>query len=295
MSDGGSDSTPDSAGPAESSGAWSAQVWDGEQGEVWVANHARLEEMLGRFTPGLLTAAAIKPDDAVVDVGCGCGETTVQAAGAARSGRVLGVDLSAPMLARARQLAAAQGADNVVFEQADAEVYPFPGASFDTAISRFGLMFFNDPPVAFANIGRALRPGGRLGFLSWQALERNEQVALPLRVAAAQGVPVSFSTGAQEPGPFSLADPERIRDLLGEAGFGGIRIEPVEQRLRVGDDADDVLAFYRTQPMAKTCMQAAPAELAERVLEAIRAALVPHESAEGLFLDSAAWLVSAHW
>lgn len=126
----------------------------------------------------------------------------------------------------------------------------------------------DDPQVAVAKLGR-----------------RGAQLVV------AGDLPVSFSTGAQEPGPFSLADPERIRDLLGE---GGIRIEPVEQRLRVGDDADDVLAFYRTQPMAKTCIQAAPAELAERVLEAIRAALVPHERAEGLFLDSAAWLVSAH-
>lgn len=162
------------------------------------------------------------------------------------------------------------------------------------AISRFGLMFFSDPQAAFANVGRALRPGGRLIFCCWQALERNEQAALPLRVVAAQGVPVSFATSPQQPGPWSLADPQRIRDLLSPAGFDRIRIAPIEQRLRVGDDADDVLAFYQTQPMAKSCMAAAPPHLVGRMLEAIRTALVPYETAEGLFLASAAWLVSAH-
>lgn len=248
--------------------------------------------MLGRFTPGLLTAAAISPGDAVVDVGCGCGQTSLRAARAARPGQVLGIDLSSPMLERGRQLAAAQGADNVAFEQADAQTHAFPGASFDVAISRFGLMFFSDPPAAFANIGRALRSGGRLAFVCWQAFERNEQAALPLRVLAAQGVPVP--TGADGPGPYSLADPERIRELLSGAGFDGIRIKPVEKRLRVGDGAGDVLAFYQTQPMAKNCMATAPAELVERMVEAIRAALLPHETTEGLFLGSAAWLVSAH-
>lgn len=218
---------------------WTASGWEGELGEHWAANAARQEALLGRFTPRLLDAARISAGDDVLDVGCGTGQTTRAAARLADPGRVLGVDISTPVLERARADAVGSAAQNLAFAQADAQTYAFAEASWDVAISRFGMMFFSDPAAAFANIGRAVRPGGRLAFLCWQAMERNEYVALPLRVAAAHGF--EAPPGGEGPGPYSPADPRRTESLLTSAGFDRIHTEPVEELLRVGDDADDVL------------------------------------------------------
>jgi len=261
----------------------------GGHGEVWIEHQDRQDAVVSSFTPRLLSAAAICPGDAKFYLGCGCGMPSLYAiAHAAGAGRVLGVDVSDPMLERARQVAAARGAGNVSFELVDAAVHPFEPASFGVVISRFGMMFFAAPEPAFANIRRAMRPEGRLAFTCWQTFERNEHAALPLRVVADQA-PLPHSTGAGGPGPHSLFDPDHVRDLLTDAGFNKIRIEPVEGPLRVGDDADHVLAFYRVQPAAKSF----PPDLIDRTLETIRAALVPHETPDGVFLESAAWLVSA--
>lgn len=160
------------------------------------------------------------------------------------------------------------------------------------AISRFGTMFFTDPVAAFANIASAIRPGGRLAFLCWQKMARNEHVALPLRVAAAYSH-FQLPPGGDCPGPYSLADPARTKKLLTSAGFDRVRIEPVEELLRVGRDADDVLRYYQAQPLAKPFMATARKDQVVRVREAIRTALVAHESSGGVFLASAAWLVTA--
>lgn len=242
-----------------------------------MANQARHETMLGTFTPRLLGAAGIGPGERVLDIGCGCGETSIAAAKMAKPGRVLGVDLSAAMLGRARELAAAEAMDNLAFERADVQVHAFDPGSFDVAISRFGVMFFPDPSAAFSNIARALRPGGRIAFLCWQAFERNQHAALPLQIPASMA-PVPLPTGRDGPGPFRLADRALINDLLSGAELEDICIESVEERLRVGDDAEDVLGFYRDQPQAKAAMAAAPAEAIEHVLGAIREALLSHES-----------------
>src|SRR5690242_14804122 len=157
----------------------------------------------------------------------GTGQTTRDAAAAAGPGPALGVDLSARMIELARRLAAEEGTGNVSFEQADAQIYPFPAGSFDVAISRTGTMFFGDPAAAFANIGRALRPGGRLVMLVWQGPGPNEWVReLSGALAAGRDLPAP-PPGA--PGPFSLADPGRVRALLAAAGFSGITMEALHE------------------------------------------------------------------
>src|SRR5437773_4952744 len=156
-----------------------AQAWNGDQGRHFVAENARHERMLETHTARLLEAAKIQRADSVLDVGCGCGETTMRAARAAWRGHALGVDLSAVMLAEARRLAASEGIGNAGFEQADAQTHPFPAAGFDVALSRFGVMFFDDPPAAFANIAAALRRGGRLAFVCWQEPGRIEYLTVP--------------------------------------------------------------------------------------------------------------------
>src|SRR5262249_31427945 len=150
----------------------------------------------------------------------------------APAGAVLGVDVSAPMLARARERAERAGLPNVRFEQADAQVHGFDAGAFDVVISELGVMFFDDPAAAFGNLRRALRPGGRLAFLCWQAQERNPYRMVPRRVIAAH-VPIPDGPPPGSPGAFSLAEPEVVRELLGGAGFARVALEPVTESLLV--------------------------------------------------------------
>ena len=151
-------------------------AWDGEEGDRWTEHEERYEASARRHSRRLLEAAQILTSDRVLDVGCGCGGTTRDAARIAGSGTALGVDLSRRMLDQARERSRAEGLTNVRFEQGDAQVYTFDANAFDVAISRFGVMFFDDPVAAFRNVGRALRPGGRVAFLVWQELRKNEWV-----------------------------------------------------------------------------------------------------------------------
>ena len=159
----------------------------------------------------------VQPRDHVLDIGCGTGQTTREAARMAQAGSALGVDISAPAIERARELARAEGLRNVTFERADAQAHRFPPERFDLAISRFGTMFFDDPVAAFANIGRALRPAGRLVMMVWQAHERNEW---DVAIHQSLGGPTGPSAVAPEgPDPFSLADPPTVEGILQAAGF----------------------------------------------------------------------------
>ena len=151
-----------------------AKAWDGHEGDMWTTHADRYEATSRRTWDAFLGRGLVAPGDDVVDVGCGTGKATADLARLAAPGRVLGVDLSSRMLERGRRRAEADGLANVEFLQADAQVHPFEEAAFDVAVSSFGAMFFNDQVAAFANIGRALRPGGRLAVMAWQELARNE-------------------------------------------------------------------------------------------------------------------------
>jgi SAM-dependent methyltransferase len=239
----------------------------------------------------LLASARVAPADHVLDVGCGCGESTRDAARAARDGRALGVDLSARMLDRAQERAAAEGLTNVEFVQADAQVHPFPGEAFDLAMSRFGAMFFGDPVAAYTNIARALRPQGRLALLVWQSLAENEWLqVLRAALAAGRDLPVP-PTGA--PGPFGLADPDTDRRILGAAGFADVAFEDVREPVWIGRDAADAFAFAREIGMARALVRDLDGATVARALGALADALASHETPDGVLLDSAAWLVTA--
>ena len=161
-------------------------IWDGTDGAYWAANAERFERSLAQYDDALFAAAAVKPADRVLDVGCGTGSTTRIAASAASSGTATGVDLSAAMLDVARRRAAGEGLTNVTFTQADAQVQPFGAAAFDLALSRTTAMFFGDPAAAFANLARALGRSGRLVLLVWQGLHQQEWM-LEIRTALAAG------------------------------------------------------------------------------------------------------------
>ncbi|MGY1706084.1 class I SAM-dependent methyltransferase [Geodermatophilus sp. SYSU D00697] len=265
-----------------------ARAWDGGEGAQWAASADRFDDAVRAYHPLFLAAAAIGSADRVLDVGCGNGRTTVDAARLAPDGHVLGVDLSARMLEVARARARAAGLGNVTFLQADAQVHRFePGAS-DVAISRSGAMFFADPVAALGNIGDALRPGGRLVLLTWQSLERNEWITA-CRDALAAGREFPLPPPGR-PGPFALSDPERISDLLPAAGFRDVHLESLELPMYFGRDAADAEVFLLRQ--LGWMLEGLDPGRREEAVGALRGSLAAHESPDGVTYGSAAWLVT---
>ncbi|MDH2429462.1 class I SAM-dependent methyltransferase [Sphaerisporangium sp. TRM90804] len=267
------------------------EEWNGEGGRYWAAHQERYDVMLSRLTTHLVAAMELAPADRVLDAGCGCGFTTRVAAARVTEGSVLGVDLSEPMLARARESVEREGLRNVRFERADVQVRDFPEAAFDVVISRLGLMFFDDPEAAFANLFRALRPGGRLVFLCWQEMAANEHRVVPLSAMSPYlSTPPRPSTA---PGAFSLGDPERLRGLLGGAGFADVVLTPVTEPVLVGGDAADAADFLRRLPSIRTPLEEVDEPTAAKAVDAMRDALAAYETPQGVQLGSAAWLVRA--
>ena len=274
-----------------------AEHWNsGEDLAYWIDNQPRVDRMLEPFAAMILRAAALEAGVRVLDVGCGCGATTLAAARLVAPGRAVGIDLSGPMLARATAAAASAGLASALFLQGDAQVHPLEPAGFDTVISRFGTMFFADPVAAFANIRATTRPGGRLVFVCWQPLAANEWLLVP-RAALAEHVPPPASVAQPADGPdmFALADPDRLREILAAARWRDIEIASEHTPMLVGGGGtvDDALGFLRTGSMGRTMLAGADAGAAERAIAALRAALADHADAEGVHLGAAVWLVRA--
>jgi SAM-dependent methyltransferase len=211
-----------------------AEFWS-QLAPTWLENEDRIEQV--GALPGELAMdrLGVAPGQRAVDLGCGSGRTTLElAARVGPSGDVVGVDISAEMLARARERAAQLR--NVEFVHADVQVHDLGEARFDAAYSRFGVMFFADPVAAFANIRRALRPGGVLSFVCWQGVFDNEWMLVP--GAAVAGVTGSLPPmpGPDEPGPFSLADPGRVHAVLEAAGFGSVEVVPHGDQVVISED-----------------------------------------------------------
>ena len=265
---------------------------DGDEGAHWASHQGRYDTMSAAFTPHLFGAAAIRTTDQVLDVGCGCGLSTRQAARTVSNGRAVGIDLSAPMLERARATAVVEGITNVIFEQGDAQVHPLPAGAFDVAISRFGIMFFADPVAAFANICRSLSPGGRLAALCWQEIANNPWLMVPATAALAH-VPVPDLGAPGTPGPFSLADPDHITALLTAAGLHQVSTTDVVAPLLLGRDTADTVEFIAGTGMARGLLDGADPDAAARALDAVADALRPYETPAGVQLDGAAWVVTA--
>jgi SAM-dependent methyltransferase len=272
------------------------------QREFWATEGPRQYQDYGDtnealFTPfgqAMLDAARLRPGERVLDVGCGYGSSTLEAAGrVAPSGRVVGVDISAAMLEPARQRVAAAGLGNVELLQADAQVHAFEAGAFDAVISRFGTMFFADPKAAFANLADALRPGGRLVFVCWQDPLKSEWVAVAVGavVATLGRTPDMGPPGA--PGPFAFADGDRLARLLTEGGFRGVALETVTRTVRIGRSIDNVAGFIMSLPQSRQLFAGAPKEAVEAAVRALGAAFAPYAGTHGVVMDSAACLVTA--
>jgi SAM-dependent methyltransferase len=262
-----------------------AQGWDGPTGDLWVEHADLFDAGVARYTEPFLAAAAIDPGTRVLDVGCGTGQTTRDAARLSGTGAVTGVDLSARMLDLARRRAA--GLPNVRFVQADAQVADL--GEHDRVISRTGVMFFGNPVAAFTNLACALVPGGRLALAVWAPYAEQEWIS-SFRTAAAGGraVPPPPPEG---PHPFSLGDPDRVRALLGAAGFTGVGIEGVREPMWFGPDVATAERMVLGIVGATIDELDEPARAAAR--GALRESLASHLGPDGVSYRSAMLMVTA--
>jgi SAM-dependent methyltransferase len=264
-------------------------AWDGDEGALWIANADRFDLAIAAYQGKFTAAADIADTDHVLDIGCGTGQTTRDAARAASSGSALGVDLSSQMIDLARRLAVDAGMRNARFEQADAQVQPFEPATFDVAISRMGAMFFGDAIAAFTNIGRALRRGGRLTLLTWQAMPLNEWI---VAFSSAMAVGRDLRMPPPDAGPFSLADPDRVHHVLTAAGFSDVTLDGVNAPMQFGEDIDD--AYQLVSEFFGWMLKDLDESGRSRALDALRATITAHhEAAHGVCYDSATWIVRA--
>ncbi len=259
-----------------------ARAWDGAEGAHWARYAERFEASTAAYDPVLFDAAGIAPGMRVLDVGCGSGATTREAARRAAPGQVVGVDLSAAMIDVARR----HGTPGAVYLRADAQVHPFADAAFDVVLSRTGASFFAGPAAAFANLARAMRPGARLTLLTWRRMADNAW-AREILAALTGSAPPEPPPG---PGPFGLADRSSTRDLLADAGFDGVQIGPESAPLVLGRSPEEALELVTG---LFEWLLPAPGPERDVVLGRLRALLERRHGPDGVALESSAWLVTA--
>jgi SAM-dependent methyltransferase len=228
--------------------------WNGENGRRWIADAARRDRVLQPISNALLKASGLQPDDAVLDVGCGCGATTFEASPiVGPTGAVLGMDISEVMLSVARRRVEGSGLANVSFVAADAQTHRFEPAQLDIAISRFGTMFFDDPVAAFANIARALRPAGRLCLVTWQPLAANDWLTIPGAAMLEYG---TLPKAADGPGMFAQSDPVTVTSVLRSSGFSEINVTAQALPLHLGTDPEEATDYLADTGMGRAVLNA---------------------------------------
>ncbi len=273
--------------------------WNGEAGKMWAQSQAILDGNMEQLSEVALAAAAPKPGEHVLDVGCGAGDTTlalarmITAGGA--PGRMLGVDISEPMLARARERAAERSfAEGVLaFVNADAAAHEFAAGAFDLVFSRFGVMFFADPVRAFKNLARATRPSGRLLFMCWRAMKENAWSHDPLEVVRPL-LPEMPQSPPDAPGPFAFASEARVRGILTEAGYRDITFTAADRPMVLGATVAEATEFaLRIGPTARALRELGTPEIAATAREKLTTLFQAYLEDGGVALPAAVWLVSA--
>jgi SAM-dependent methyltransferase len=268
-----------------------AAAWDGHEGDMWTEHADRYDRAGRRTWERFLAGGHIHAGDDVLDVGCGTGRATRDVAKIASNGQVLGIDLSARMLELARARTEAEALTNVAYVQGDAQVHPFSPARHDIAMSCYGGMFFGDPVAAYSNIANALRPGGRLVLLAWRDLAANEWL-VELRGALALGRELPVPP-PEAPTPFSLAEPVRVRALLGAAGYRDVEFEAIDEALCLGEDPADAMAFIETMGIVEGLLDGIDADGRSEAFANLRGLCEAHATDDGVLLDSASWCITA--
>lgn len=266
--------------------------WDGVVGERWAAEQETTDERIRPFGLAAMTAAAPQPGERVLDVGCGCGDTSLALAQAVGPmGAVVGVDVSSPMLAVARRRAG--NAANLSFIRADASHTDLPGP-FDLLYSRFGVMFFDDPPAAFLRMRQAMKPTGRLAFACWQSAGANPWAAVPA-VAARQAAGLDAAAADPfAPGPFAFGEASRVSSILEKAGFVGVQTKGFEAPMYLGSSPRSAAeGATRIGPASRVLREAGEAVLPV-VTDAIEKALRPYMATDGtVAFPGRVWIVTA--
>ena len=267
--------------------------WNGPAGQHWTDRQPMQDLLLAPVSEILIDRAAAKPGERVLDVGCGCGATTIAfAERVAPSGFAFGVDISAPMLARARQLAP-KGLP-LDFALADATVYPFEPAGFELLVSRFGVKFYAEPAVSFANMRRALGPSGRLAFACWREPRENSWMMTPLQ-AVYRHVPKLPQLGPEDPGPFAFASEERVRRILAAAGFTHLAMEPCDLSLdlAIGRGLEAAVETALEIGPSRRALEGHPPQVHEAAKNSIRETLTPFLRGQSVPLPASIWIVTA--
>ena len=268
-----------------------AREWDGEEGDDWTENADRYDATDRYIWEQFRAKVTVLADDDVLDIGCGTGKSTRDMARAAPRGRVLGIDLSSRMLADARRRTDQEGLANVEYVQGDAQVHPFDAGAYDVAISSFGAMFFAGPVAAFANILRAVRPGGRLAMVAWRPAADNEWLCeLFAALSAGRDLPLP---PAGMPGPFGLADRDAAHRHLVDAGWRDIDVTALDAPMWVGTDAGDACGFVFGMGIVRGLTSGLDEAARQQALDRLQAVIVAHESSEGVLLGAGEWLITA--
>lgn len=271
-----------------------ADYWSSAPGRRWIEHEEALDQAMVGILRQLLDAAALRPGDRVADIGCGTGASTLAAAAMVQPGRVLGVDISEPLLDRARARAEAAGLQNVDFLLADAQTHRFEPAAFDLLVSRFGMMFFEDPVAAFRNLAQALRPEGRMVFVAWAETAKNPWFQIP-QEAAIRRLGAPPPTDPQAPGPLAFADADRVAGLLRAAGLGQVRAETLNTLLTPpGDVAAAARIASRVGPAVRIMKARNGSEEDAKAIEAqITEGLRPYEQDGSVRVPAVVHLFSA--
>ena len=283
-----------SAAPIHADNSAQAEYWNASAGQRWTDHQEHQDQVLRPASDRLIAVAAPKPGDRVIDVGCGCGATTIDfAARVTPGGEVLGLDISEPMLARARERAPQNLP--IRFERADATVYePFEPRGADLVASRFGVMFFADPARSFANLRRGLKPGGRLAFACWREPRQNPWLILPLREAGKHAPPLP-ETNPEDPGPFAFASEARVRRILSGAGFADIVLKPhdLELDIAAGRGLDTAVRAAMTIGPTSRILDGQSEAVRAAATADIRKALAAQARGDSVPLGAAIWMVTA--
>lgn len=269
-----------------SDNAEQAEFWNGRMGDAWVGVEANIDKMLAPLTEPAISRLSPAVGQRIIDIGCGCGSTSITIAD--QGAEVWGIDISDKMIRQANSKNS-----NVTFSVADAASLPFE-ATYDAVFSRFGIMFFSDPEAAFKNLKSALKPSGRLVFLCWQAPVNNPWMAMVAQALQPYQPDDLPTPDPAAPGPFSLADPDRIKTLFTAAGFTDIGIESIEREIYLGKDTDEAIEFQQHVGPLSALLAITEASKHDELIGVVRDLFKPLVGSKGIRLPAAVWLVDAH-